>query len=121
MTDTHVISALKEKRIQVASQIEALQGQIKQAVIALDHVEASLRLFDPDVDIAALSPRKVAPTRAKSPIARTYSCCTNPRDSVGHGRCLRSRRKNHNSSAMQQPRKNQIPEKRKCQLWPTRK
>jgi hypothetical protein len=44
VTDTHVVSALKEKRIQIASQIESLQGQIKQAVIALDHVEASLRL-----------------------------------------------------------------------------
>jgi hypothetical protein len=60
MTDTHVVSALKEKRIQVASQIESLQAQMRQAVIDLDHVEASLRLFDPDVDLAALSPRKVA-------------------------------------------------------------
>lgn len=61
MTDTHVVSALKEKRIQVASQIEALQGQLRQATIDLDHVEAALRLFDPEVDIAALPPRKVAP------------------------------------------------------------
>ncbi len=61
MTDTHVVSALKAKRIQVASLIESLQGQIRQATIDLDHVEASLRLFDPDVDLAALSPRKVAP------------------------------------------------------------
>jgi hypothetical protein len=61
VTDTHVVSALKEKRIQVASLIESLQGQIRQATIDLDHVEASLRLFDPDVDLAALSPRKVAP------------------------------------------------------------
>jgi hypothetical protein len=60
MTDTHVVSALKEKRVQIASQIENLQGQIKQAVIALDHVEASLRLFDPEVDVAGLAPRKVA-------------------------------------------------------------
>jgi hypothetical protein len=60
MTDTHVVSALKEKRIAIASQIESLQGQIRRAVIDLDHVEASLRLFDPDVDMAALSPRKVA-------------------------------------------------------------
>ena len=35
MTDTHVVSALKEKRIQVASQIESLQGQLRQAVIDL--------------------------------------------------------------------------------------
>jgi hypothetical protein len=61
MADTHVVSALKEKRIQVASQIEALQGQLRQAVIDLDHVEAALRLFDPNVDLAALPPRKVAP------------------------------------------------------------
>ena len=61
MTDTHVVSALKEKRIQVASQIEALQGQLRQAVIDLDHVEAALRLFDPEVDLAALPLRKVAP------------------------------------------------------------
>ena len=60
MTDTHVVSALKEKRIVVASQIESLQGQIRQAVIDLDHVEAALRLFDLDVDLAVLSPRKVA-------------------------------------------------------------
>ena len=61
MTDTHVVSALKAKRIAVASQIESLQGQLRQATIDLDHVEAALRLFDPDVDLAALSPRKVAP------------------------------------------------------------
>jgi hypothetical protein len=60
MTDTHVVSALKTKRIQCASLIESLQGQIRQAVMDLDHVEAALRLFDPDVDLAALSPRKVA-------------------------------------------------------------
>jgi len=46
MTDTHVVSALKEKRVQVASQIESLQGQLRRAVIDLDHVEAALLLFD---------------------------------------------------------------------------
>jgi hypothetical protein len=61
MTDTHVVSALKEKRIQVASQIESLQGQLRQAVIDLDHVEAALKLFDPEVDLAALPARKIAP------------------------------------------------------------
>jgi hypothetical protein len=64
VTDTHVVSALKEKRITLASHIESLQGQIRQACIDLDHVEASLRLFDPDVDLAKLSPRKAAPVIA---------------------------------------------------------
>src|SRR5665213_161894 len=61
MTDTHVVSALKEKRMHVAGQIESLQAQLRQATIDLDHVEAALRLFDPDVEMAALPPRKVAP------------------------------------------------------------
>ena len=60
MTDTHVVSALKEKRIQVASQIESLQGQLRQAVIDLYHVEAALKLFDPEVDLSALPARKIA-------------------------------------------------------------
>jgi hypothetical protein len=61
LTDTHVVSALKTKRIQVASLIESLQGQIRQACIDLDHVEAVLLMFDPEVDLSALPARKVAP------------------------------------------------------------
>ena len=61
MTDTHVVSALKQKRIEIASQIEHHREQMRLAVIALDHVEASLRLFDPDVDMGELGPRKVPP------------------------------------------------------------
>jgi hypothetical protein len=59
VSDTHVVSALKEKRIAIASQIEDYREKMRQAVIALDHVEASLRLFDPDVDMGELGPRKV--------------------------------------------------------------
>jgi uncharacterized protein YlxP (DUF503 family) len=36
MTDTHVVSALKEKRVQVASLIESLQAQLRLAVMSLD-------------------------------------------------------------------------------------
>ena len=61
MSESHVVSALKEKRIQVASQIEALQGQLRQAVIDLDHVEAALKLFDPEVGLSTLPARKIAP------------------------------------------------------------
>jgi len=60
MTDTHVVSALKTKRVEIASQIEDYREKMRLAVIALDHVEASLRLFDPDVDMGQLGPRKVA-------------------------------------------------------------
>lgn len=59
MAETHVLSALKEKRIKLATEIEAIQAQLRQRVIDLDHCEATLRLFDPEADIGALGPRKV--------------------------------------------------------------
>ena len=59
MTDTHVVSALKDKRIKLATHIEGLQAQLRQSVTDLDHIEAALRLFDPEVDIGELGPRKV--------------------------------------------------------------
>jgi hypothetical protein len=59
MAETHVVSALKEKRIKLATEIEGLQAQLRQRVIDLDHCEATLRLFDPDADKGALGPRKV--------------------------------------------------------------
>jgi hypothetical protein len=55
----HVVTALIAKRAELAGQIEHLQGQIRQATLALDHVEEALRLFAPEIDIAAISPRPV--------------------------------------------------------------
>src|SRR4051794_7313713 len=59
MTDTHVVSALKEKRIKLATEIERIRETLRQRVIDLDHCEATLKLFDPDVQISDLGPRKV--------------------------------------------------------------
>jgi len=59
MGETHVVSALKEKRIKLATEIEGLQAQLRQRVIDLDHCEATLKLFDPTVQISDLGPRKV--------------------------------------------------------------
>lgn len=59
MSETHVVSALKEKRIKLATEIEGIQAQLRQRVIDLDHVEAALKLFDPTVQISELGPRKV--------------------------------------------------------------
>jgi hypothetical protein len=59
MADTHVISALREKRIKIATEIEDLQARLRKAVTDLDHCEATLKLFDPTADISKLGPRKV--------------------------------------------------------------
>jgi len=44
LTDTHVVSALKAKRIELASQIEDYRDKMRLSVIAPDHAEASLKL-----------------------------------------------------------------------------
>jgi hypothetical protein len=55
----HVVTALIAKRAEIAGQIEHLQGQLKQATVALDNVESTLRLFAPDIDMAGIAPRPV--------------------------------------------------------------
>lgn len=59
MAEPHVITALIRKRAELAGQIEHLQGQLRQTVIALDNVEATLRVFDPAIDLGEVAPRKV--------------------------------------------------------------
>ena len=57
----HVVTALIAKRAELAGQIEHLQGQVRQATVALDNVESTLRLFAPDIDMASIAPRPVPP------------------------------------------------------------
>ncbi len=59
MADLHVVSALKERRVKLATEIEGLQAQLRARVIDLDHVEATLKQFDPDVNLGELGPRRV--------------------------------------------------------------
>jgi hypothetical protein len=60
----HVATALIAKRRELAGKIEDLQRQLKIAVCDLDHVEACLRLFVPDLDLAEHGPRPVPPPHA---------------------------------------------------------
>jgi hypothetical protein len=55
----HVIGGLIRKRAELAGLIENLQAQLKKAVVDLDNVEATLRLFAPDIDLSAIGPRRV--------------------------------------------------------------
>ena len=57
----HVVTGLIAKRAEIAGQIEHLQAELKAKVCELDHVEATLRIFDPEMDMAALGARKVPP------------------------------------------------------------
>jgi len=58
---SHVVTALIQKRGELAGRIEHLQADLKRAVVDLDNVEATLRIFAPDIDVAQIAPRPVPP------------------------------------------------------------
>jgi hypothetical protein len=51
MADLHVVSALRAKRGELAGLIGGLQDQLREAMIQIDHMDCTLRLFDPDIDL----------------------------------------------------------------------
>ena len=61
MADPHVVSALRTKRAELAGQIDALQDQLREAMIAVDHVDSTLRLFVPDIDLDEIKPKPLPP------------------------------------------------------------
>lgn len=61
MADTHVISALKSKRGELAGRIDGLQDQLRVAMIDVDHIDCALRIFDPDIDLDEIKPKPLPP------------------------------------------------------------
>ncbi|WP_305097117.1 hypothetical protein [Croceibacterium aestuarii] len=61
MGTQHAITALRDKRGELTGQIDVLQDQLRQAMIDLDHVDATLRLFDPDIELDEIRPKPLPP------------------------------------------------------------
>ena len=60
MVETHVIGALRHKRAELAGVLRQLEQQLVQQRANLTHVDATMRLFDPDIrpnDIRPKQPR----------------------------------------------------------------
>ena len=60
MAETHVIGALRHKRAELAGVLRQLEQQLVQQRANLTHVDATMRLFDPDIrpnDIRPKQPR----------------------------------------------------------------
>jgi hypothetical protein len=63
---------LLAERAEVAGQAEALQGQLRQTLIDLDHVNYTIPLFDPDAALDEVKPKPMPPRHAafKGQVAR---------------------------------------------------
>ena len=62
--DRYALSALRNKRASLASEIVQLKRQLRHRKESLGHVDATLRLLDPSVDIDAI-PNRRRPKRIK--------------------------------------------------------
>jgi hypothetical protein len=61
MENEHVLSGLIRKRAEIAGQLEAAQMQVRQLIINLDSLDATIRLFAPDIDLEEIRPKPVPP------------------------------------------------------------
>ena len=72
MENEHVLSGLIRKRAEVAGELEAAQQRVQQLIIDIDNVDATIRIFAPDIDLEEVRPKPLPPRHAafKSEISR---------------------------------------------------
>ena len=61
MDRPNTVAALKEKRGQIAGLVDALQDQLRQALIDLDHVDCTILMFDPDAELDEIKTKPMPP------------------------------------------------------------
>ncbi len=68
----NVLHALTRKRAEIAGQVEHNQRELRCLISELDHIDASIRIFDPSVDIGRIKSKPVPPRHAafKGEVAR---------------------------------------------------
>ena len=57
MERPNTVAGLIEKRREIAGQIEQHQRALNELIIDLDHVDHTIRLFDPDCDVTLAQPK----------------------------------------------------------------
>ena len=71
MSEPHVISALSNKRAELAGIVSQLERQLGQQQANLAHLDATMRLFDPDIRPNTIRPKQ---QRARSAWFRPCEC-----------------------------------------------
>jgi hypothetical protein len=57
----NVLHALTRKRAEIAGKIEYNQLELRHLIAELDHIDAAIRIFNPDIDIGAIRSKPVPP------------------------------------------------------------
>lgn len=64
MAEPHVLTGLIAKRAELAGLLEHHQAKVRQLLIDLDAVDATIRMFAPDIDLAEIRPKPLPPRHA---------------------------------------------------------
>lgn len=64
MENEHVLSGLIRKRAEIAGELEAAQNRVRQLIIDIDNVDATIRIFQPDIDLDEIRPKPLPPRHA---------------------------------------------------------
>lgn len=67
MENEHVLSGLIRKRAELAGEIDHLTSAVQQKMIELDHLDAAIRIFKPDIDLETVKPKTVPPRHQALP------------------------------------------------------
>ena len=59
MENSYVIAGLVKRRAELAGEAETLKARIARIGTDLGHLDATIRLFDPNYDLAAIRPKRV--------------------------------------------------------------
>ena len=72
MKNEHAINALVAKRAELAGKLEHHQAMVRQLLIDLDNVDATIRMFAPDIELSEIKPKPLPPRHAayKGEVAR---------------------------------------------------
>jgi hypothetical protein len=63
----HVLSGLLRKRAELAGEIDHLASVVQQKMVELDHLDAAIRIFKPDIDLETVKPKTVPPRHQALP------------------------------------------------------
>jgi hypothetical protein len=61
MAESHVITALSKKRAELSGDIERMHLELSDKIKALEKLDATLLLFDPEYEIASIKPKAFRP------------------------------------------------------------
>jgi|HubBroStandDraft_1064217.scaffolds.fasta_scaffold00074_16 hypothetical protein len=67
MENDNVVSGMIRKRAELAGEIDSLEGLMREKLIALDHLDAAIRIFRPDIDLEEIKPKPIPPRGQAGP------------------------------------------------------